>query len=134
MRKLREHQDQFKGIGSKALRLLGLLTLIAGVVLVAVTCFGLWYTNSYEAGVFNGGGHHRPSGVVGFGGPCPLGVLRLVHIEHSHGEVRTTVTFIFGIQRHQHTFHGLDQRPPQEPVDVAGQWVIDQYNSLKCSL
>lgn len=133
MNRPNKQRSQRQDLRIRVTQSLRLLALMVVVMFTAMACFGFWYANSYEAGVFNGGGHNRPTGEIGFGGPRPLGVLRLVHIEHSHGEVRTTVTFIAGVQVRRHNFHELDQRPPQEFVDIVGQWVIDQYNGFRLS-
>ena len=117
-------------------RLLYVLGLAVALTFVLVVCFGLWYANVYEGHVFNGAGHNRPTGIVVFAGPERPGTLRFVHIEHSHGVVSTIVTYYVGLhKRVDDTDVGeLDQRPPEGAVDVAGQWVMDRYNEIKCNL
>lgn len=69
----------------------------------------------------------RPSGIVPLGPPGP-GQTRTVRIQHTGGQVITTIMTHDMIL----AMHTADPRPPSNPIDALGQSLCDRYNAWKC--
>ena len=111
-----------------------LIASLSVAALLAVPC--VWYAAYHDqlaaptAGPARPGAVAalRPSGVVTSGPPMP-GQTRAVQIQHTGGQVVTTISgppFTLIVCT-------VDPRPPSNPLDVLGQSLCDCYNAWKCA-